>query len=135
MPFCPQGEGCTHTRPLSPLLTIQGLLVDMLKPVQHGPHHTGTPRHALIATACKRSLRKGYVFTRVCHSVHRGVWQTPPRQTYIPWADTPWTDIPLGRHPPLSADIPPLGRHPPDRHPTPGRHPLCPVHAGIWSTS
>ena len=25
-------------------------------------------------TARKRSLLEGYVFTRVCHSVHRGVW-------------------------------------------------------------
>ena len=74
-------------------------------------------------------LRKGYVFTPVCHSVHRrgdvypsACWDTPPwadtpRQTLL-WADTPWVDTPpadthrrqtyTGRHPRQT----PLGRHP-----------------------
>ena len=64
-------------------------------------------------TARKRSLRR-LCFHR-CLSVHGGVcsiacWDTPPGQT-PPWADTPWADNPLGRHPP------------------------CPVDAGIRSTS
>ena len=67
-------------------------------------------------------LRKGYVFTSVCHSVHMGVSasgsggiytprQTPPRKTC--------RHAPLGRH--LEADTPrqtpPLAdTHPPDGH-------------------
>ena len=57
-------------------------------------------------------LREGYVFTRVCDSVHRGgVYHTPPGQTPS-----------LGRHPP--------GQTPPGRH-TPGQTPPCPVYTRI----
>ena len=45
-----------------------------------------------------------YVFTPVCDSVHRGVWQTPPGRQPPPTGQTP---PPLGRHS--------LGRHPPSR--------------------
>ena len=109
-------------------------------------------------------LREGYVFTRVCDSVHRGVSTTHLLGSYPLWAVTP------------SGQTPPLGRHPSGRHTPPGRHPLpsacwdrppaqcmlgcsphslpsacwdrppaqcmlgytptpCPVHAGIRSTS
>ena len=67
-------------------------------------------------------LRKGYVFTPVCHSVHRegGVcpsacWdthtpgQTSP-QTDTPQADTPWADPPLTDTPQADTH---LGKHPP----------------------
>ena len=74
-------------------------------------------------------LQQGNVFTPVCHSVHRGVSVTPlgrhpPGQTsplgWDPlWADTPWADTPTPW-----ADTHPLGRHP-----------LCTVHVGIWSTN
>ena len=68
----------------------------------------------------QRSCGQGYVFTRVCDSVHRGGLRAePPRQGEPPWdqadtpqdqADTPWT-----------RQTPPLGpgrQHPPG----PGRH-------------
>ena len=61
----------------------------------------------LLPSATK--LQQGYVFTPVCHSVHRGV----------------------------SATLPPLGGHPLVRHPPwadtslPSACWLCPVHAGI----
>ena len=54
-------------------------------------------------------VARGYVFTGVCHSVHRGVCVA---------------DILPGRHPPT------LDRHPPGQIP-PGPTPPCPLHAGI----
>ena len=61
----------------------------------------------------QQQLRKGYVFTGVCHSVHRGEGvcdRHPPEQTlplaHIPWADTPLTHPP-DTHPPPRADNPP----------------------------
>ena len=84
-------------------------------------------------------LRQGDVFTHICHSVHRGVYQNMHRGRHPPWANTPWADTPLGRHPPW-ADTPrtdnPLGRHTPWADTPwavtplgrlPGRHPpaLC----------
>ena len=48
-------------------------------------------------------LRKGYVFTPVCHFVHM-LGYTLPGQT-SPGQTPPRTDTPSGRHP--------LGRHPP----------------------
>ena len=94
---------------------------------------------------------KGYVFTPVCHSVHRGVsasvhtgihppGQTPCGQT-SPGRNPPWADTSPGRHPHADtpqADTPqadtssPTGRHHPGRHPradtppTLGRHPTHP---------
>ena len=48
-----------------------------------------------IFTVCNVvAARLCYVFTGICHSVHRGAWQTPP------WADTP-----------PSADTPCQGSH------------------------
>ena len=64
------------------------------------------------------SQASAILFTRGwCVSQH-ALWQTPPK------ADTPLADP---HHP--------LGRHPPGRHPQADpldRHPLCPVHAGIY---
>ena len=51
----------------------------MLQVTDFLPHRSFS---ALLPSATK--LRKGNVFTSVCHSVHGG-WQTPP------WADTPLT--------------------------------------------
>ena len=76
----------------------------------------------------QRSCGQGNVFTRVCHSVHRGgggawggggvclsaCWDTthPPSPEQTPrGADTPQADPPQSRHPPR-ADTPP-SRHPP----------------------
>ena len=61
-------------------------------------------------------VARGYVFTGVCHSVHRGVCVA---------------DIPPGRHPPT------LGRHPPGqispgKTPQMGRHP--PAHCMLGYT-
>ena len=78
--------------------------------------------HAFLPPA--NEVCKGYVFTRVCHSVHRGCLsqcmlgytpgadttqeQTPPRSRYPPGADTPtWEQTPS------RADTPSWGRHPP----------------------
>ena len=72
----------------------------------------------------QRSCGQGYVFTRVCDSVNRGVclsecWNTsPPDSRHPPGADTP-----LGADPPRSR--PPGSRHPPRKqtpHPR-SRHP------------
>ena len=41
-------------------------------------------------------LRKGYVFTPVCHSVHRGGGICPSGF----WNTPPWADTPLAKHPP-----------------------------------
>ena len=60
-------------------------------------------RHRLYLPPATK-LGQGYVFTRVCDSVHRGASATHPR------VDTPW------------ADTPPPGRHPLDRHTPLGRH-------------
>ena len=65
---------------------------------------------------------EGYVFTPVCHSVHRravclsACWDTPPGSRHPLGADTPWSrhypgaDTPQSRHPPR-ADIPPCAVH------------------------
>ena len=59
-------------------------------------------------------MRKGYVSTSVCHSVHSGVWQTHTH---------------LGRPPPLQR-----GRHPsPGRQPLPGQTPSPPPGDGHCS--
>ena len=58
-------------------------------------------------------LRKGNVFTPVCHSVHIG-------GVHPPLADTP-----LSRHPP--------GRHPPGRHPCPGDGHCSGQYASYWN--
>ena len=81
---------------------------------------------SLLLLPAANVVCKGYVFTPVCYSVHRGdvclspCWDTPP------WADSPWADTSPGQTPP--------GRHLSGRHPTPrqtpprqtppGRHPL-----------
>ena len=63
---------------------------------------------------------KGYVFTRVCHSVHREVSATPPGQT------------------PSQTDTPKADNHPPPRQnprpevTLPGRHP--PPGSACWDT-
>ena len=77
----------------------------------------------LLPTAAK--LGQGYVFTRVCDSVHRGVclsacWDTttPLPREQTPWHQTPRDQIPpgsrhpLGSRPLLGADTPPGSRSP-----------------------
>ena len=69
----------------------------------------------------QRSCGQGYVFTRVCDSVHRGGSPgTPPqaRQGDPPGRETP----PAGRTPPLDQADPPGWENPPG----PGRHPPGP---------
>ena len=62
---------------------------------------------------------KGYVFTPVCYSVHRGgvclsaCWDTPPLGRHLPWADTP-RQTPLRQTPHPQADT--------TQADTPGRH-------------
>ena len=74
-------------------------------------------------------LRKGNVFTHVCHSVHGDVsaqgWylpggrgQTPPGHT-PPWAYTPTAQCMVGYTPPAQCML--------------GYTPPCPVHAGIYT--
>ena len=45
---------------------------------------------------------EGYVFTRVCHLVHRGG---------VCWDTTPRADTPRSRHPPPSEQVPPYAVH------------------------
>ena len=73
--------------------------------------------HILLPLA--NEVCEGYVFTPVCHSVHRGgvclsaCWDTPtprsrhPREQTPPRADTPGSRHPQEQTPPLGADIPP----------------------------
>ena len=65
----------------------------------------------LLLNGPQRSYGQGYVFTRVCDSVHRGV-RHPPRRRHHPW-ETP----PMKEAPPCQGDPPeggtPLGRRPP----------------------
>ena len=88
---------------------------------------------------CPQRSCEGYVFTRVCHSVHRGVclgacWDTTPRDQAPPRSRHPTPDqapppqeqTPRTRHPP-GADTQPQTRHPPppgadppDQAPPPG---------------
>ena len=76
-------------------------------------------------------LRQGNVFTPVCHSVHKGEWQTPlgkqpsPKSRHPPGQTPPREQTPpRSRHVPPGADtawqIPPRSRH------TLGRQPLTP---------
>ena len=74
-------------------------------------------------------LRKGNVFTPVCHSVHNGM--SAPVYAGIhtpPWADTPWTDTPLSRHSP--------GQTSPGRHSqedtSPWQTPLLWADTPLW---
>ena len=78
--------------------------------------------------ACYRPQRscEGYVFTPVCHSVHRGgvclsaCWDTTPReQTHPPSRHPPGADT----HP-SRADTTPGSRHPPEQTPPGRRLPL-----------
>ena len=67
----------------------------------------------------QRSCGQGYVFTRVCDSVHRGgLWQGEP-------PPPPGRETPLGRENPPGRETPPLARrHPPGQGDTPlGRRP------------
>ena len=90
----------------------------------------------LIFTA--RIVCEGYVFTRVCHSVHRGGSASvhagiphPPRSRHPPpGADPP---SPGSRHPPPPTLTPPEQTPPRGRHHTPGsRHP--PAHSMLGDT-
>ena len=85
------------------------------------PTYTSLHTHSVF-TARKRSLRQGFVFTRVCDSVHRGgeyLGRYPrgrytPLGRYTPWAGT----LPLGKYTPLGrytrwAGTPPEQVHPP----------------------
>ena len=74
---------------------------------------------------------EGYVFTPVCHSVHRGgvclsaCWDTPPR------ADTPQEQTPQSRHP--WEQTSPQEQTPPGRrHPGANTPPSHVVHAGRY---
>ena len=59
-------------------------------------------------------LSQGNVFTPVCHSVHRGEWQTPP-----------WEQTPSGsRHPPYAVHAGRYGQQSGGMHPT-GMHSCC----------
>ena len=87
----------------------------------------------------QQSCGQGYVFTRVCDSVHSGggvlpqcmlechsPGSRPPEQTPPPEADTPWEQTPpRSRHPPEQT---PRSRHLPPRADTPpgSRHPSPP---------
>ena len=118
---------------------------------ENGPSHiVPFDSKGLLPPATK--LRQGNVFTPVCQSFcsQGGVCHTPP------WSDTPWADIPLGRHPLPWADTPQgdTPRQTPPLADTPGRYPWadtpwqtsplpsacwnthtpCPVHAGIHLT-
>ena len=66
----------------------------------------------------QRSCGQGYVFTRVCDSVHRGGLQAGPPGRENPPSGRENPPRP-GRHPPGQADTPP-GQ---GRHPTPGPSP------------
>ena len=76
----------------------------------------------------QRSCGQGYVFTRVCDSVHRGGCLPQCMLGYPPGADTPQS-----RHPPR-ADTPPEQTPPQSRHPqeqTPPI-PLTPPGSRLW---
>ena len=51
-------------------------------------------------------MQQGNVFTRVCHSVQGGVWQTPPGRH--PWADIPPRQTLPSRHPLWQTPLTPL---------------------------
>ena len=58
----------------------------------------------MIFTACNKVCER-YVFTCVCHSVHRGVcpiacWDTPPLgpEAGTPWEQTPPSTVHAGRY-------------------------------------
>ena len=98
---------------------------------------------------CYRPQRscEGYVFTPVCHSVHRGVCLSACWHTTTPGADTPLEQTlarpgtpPGSRHPPEQTpwdQAPPRSRHPPGpgtprgvdppgtRHPPPSADGYC----------
>ena len=69
----------------------------------------------------QRSSGQGYVFTRVCDSVHRGgLWQGEPP----PGRETPLgRENPPGREPPGKETPPGAGKHPPGQETPAGRHP------------
>ena len=85
---------------------------DLLTPIEkrllmdsHHEHQIQALVSPLLSLPPATKLGQGYVFTRVCDSVHRGV-STPVRAgIHTPMGRyTPRADIPLGRHP--QADIP-----------------------------
>ena len=65
----------------------------------------------------QRSCGQGYVFTRVCDSVHRGVSRQgePPRAGRTPLGreNPPGADTPPGADPPGQGEHPQVGRTPP----------------------
>ena len=87
-----------------------------------------------IITARKRSLRQGYVFTRVCDTVHGGGgWSTKagtppgryttPRQVHLPAGTPPRRYTPRGRYTLPSRYTPsPAGTPRRQVHPPPGRY-------------
>ena len=71
----------------------------------------------------QRSCGQGFVFTRVCDSVHRG--ESPGREN-PPWAGR--TPLQAGRTPPW--EQPPREQPPPRADPPPGRENPPPTRAG-----
>ena len=56
--------------------------------------------HPVLLLPPANEVCEGYVFTRVCHSVHRGgTWAGIPQQVHPtgqvpPWESTPWAGAP-----------------------------------------
>ena len=76
----------------------------------------------------QRSCGQGYVFTRVCDSVHRGVclsacWDAPPRSKPPSGGDPPGGDTPPLEETPPGGDTPALEETPPGGDTPPGADP------------
>ena len=72
-----------------------------LKPFNHNAKHK-SQRPNLNFYRPQTKLRKGYVFTPVCHSVHKGVSAPVHAGIHIPWDQThpPGADTPRKQTPP-----------------------------------
>ena len=68
----------------------------------------------LLPSATK--LWQGNVFTPVCHSLHRGISASVHAEIHTPWADTPLSRHPPGRHLPPPAITAADGKHPTGMH-------------------
>ena len=65
--------------------------------------------HSTEMLSCYHLQRssEGYIFTPVCHSVHRGGIHPAADTPRHPAAYTPGPDTPLGRQPPMGRHLPP----------------------------
>ena len=114
-------------------MAVLSVIVSALRDPQTFLHNVQNTTVRYLPPA--NEVSEGYVFTPVCHSVHRGVCASVHAGIHPQEADNPsprkWVPSLPGSRYPQEADTLPGSRHPPvSRHP-----PQCSECWDIWATS